>query len=107
MEKAMAQARQESELLELVRQVAEEVLDMDLSDATPQTPLRSLGMDSADQLELVSVLEDHLEVGLPDSVFMELQTVGDLIAAFAGPRPAQPASEGPGPGRGEQRGDAS
>lgn len=79
----MARVLPEKELMELVREVAEEVLDMDLSDATPQTPLRSLGMDSSDQLELVSVLEDRLDVCLPDSQFPELETVGDLTAAFA------------------------
>jgi acyl carrier protein len=90
----MARVRQEKELMELVRKVAEEVLDMDLSDAAPQTPLRSLGMDSSDQLELVSVLEDRLEVCLPDSQFAEIQTVGGLIAAFAELRAAQPAGGG-------------
>ncbi|HUN36903.1 MAG TPA: acyl carrier protein [Trebonia sp.] len=79
----MARILPERELMELVREVAEEALDMDLSEASPQTPLRSLGMDSSDQLELVSILEDRLDVCLPDSAFSELETVGGLIAAFA------------------------
>jgi hypothetical protein len=54
-------------------------------------------MDSADQLELVSVLEDHLEVGIPDGRFMGLETVGDLIGAFTELRAAQPADGGTGP----------
>lgn len=87
--------------MQLVREVAEEALDMDLSDATPQTPLRSLGMDSSDQLELVSILEDRLELCLPDSKFAELETVGGLIAAFAELQSAQPADGE------ERRGDAS
>jgi acyl carrier protein len=98
----MAKALPEQELMELVKKVAGEVLDMDLSDATLQTPLRSLGMDSADQLELVSVLEDRLDVCIPDSQFTELETVGGLIAAFAELRAARPAAGG-----GERRGDAS
>ena len=106
----MAEASQEKELMDLVRKVAEEVLDMDLSDATTQTPLRSLGMDSADQLELVSVLEDHLDVCIPDSQFAELETVGGLIAAFAELRAAQPPAGASTPasvGREERHGDAS
>ena len=95
----MVRIPREKELMELVREVAEEVLDMDLSDATLQTPLRSLGMDSADQLELVSVLEDRLDVGLPDSEFAQLETVGGLIAAFA----ELQAAEADG---GERNGDA-
>jgi acyl carrier protein len=83
METVMVKALPEKELMELVKEVAEEVLDMDFTDATPQTPLSSLGMDSSDQLELVSVLEDRLEVCVPDSQFAALETVGGLIAAFA------------------------
>jgi acyl carrier protein len=93
--------------MELVKKVAEEVLDMDLSEATPQTPLRSLGMDSSDQLELVSVLEDQLEVFIPDGQFTELETVGGLIAAFAELQADQPAGGTTPPGGEERRGDAS
>jgi acyl carrier protein len=106
----MAKALQQQELMELVKKIAEEVLDMDLSDATPQTPLRSLGMDSADQLELVSVLEDQLEVCIPDSQFMQLRTVGGLITAFAELQAAQPADGGSAPAGaddGERADDAS
>ena len=110
----MAKALQEEELTELVKKVAEEAVDVDLSDATPQTPLRSLGMDSLDQLELVSALEDRLEVCIPDSQLKEVATVGDLIAVLAElqtePQPAQPAQDGSRPadaGGGERVTDAS
>ena len=83
-------ARQEKELMELVKKVAEEVLDMDFSDATPQTPLRSLGLDSLDQLELVSALEERLEVCIPDRALTGVETVGDLIAALAALPAGQP-----------------
>ena len=76
----MAKVLQEDELTELVKKVAEEVLDVDLSDATPQTPLRSLGMDSYDQLEFATLLEEHLDVCIPDSKLKDLETVGGLIA---------------------------
>jgi acyl carrier protein len=82
METAMAKVLQREELMELVRKLAEETLDVDLSDATPQTPLRSLGMDSLDQLELVTALEDRLEACLPDGQLNEVRTVGDLIAVL-------------------------
>jgi acyl carrier protein len=78
----MVKVLREEELMELVKNVAEEFLEVDLSDATPQTPLRSLGMDSADQLELVSVLEDQLDIAVPDGQFRELETVGGLIAVL-------------------------
>ena len=100
----MAKVRQEEELTVLVKKVAEEVLDVDLSDAAPQTLLRSLGMDSMDLLEFVSLLEDHLEVCIPDSQLKELETVGGLIAALTELQAAQPARDGSTPaGGGEER----
>jgi acyl carrier protein len=109
METVMAKVLREEELTELVKKVAEEVLDVDLSDATPQTPLRSLGMDSLDLLELVSALEDHLEVCIPDSQLKEVETVGGLIASLTElqmePQAAQPAGDGsrPADAGGEER----
>ncbi len=101
----MAKVRPEEELTELVKKVADEVMDVDLSDATPQTPLRSLGMDSLDQLELVGFLEDHLEVCIPDSQLKELETVGGLIAALTELQAAQPDRDGstPAGAGGEER----
>ena len=90
----MAKVLHEEELTALVKKVAEEVLDVDLSDATPQTPLRSLDMDSADLLELLSFLEDQLEVCVSDSQLQELETVGDLITALAEVQAVQPAGDG-------------
>ena len=106
----MAKVLQEEELTELVKKVAEEALDVDLSDATPQTPLGSLGMDSLDLLDLVSALEDHLEVCIPDSQLKEVETVGGLIAALTELQTAQPARDGSRPadaGSGERTIDGS
>jgi acyl carrier protein len=94
METVMAEALQEKELMELVQKIVEETLEVDLSNATPQTRLRSLGMDSLDQLELVSDLEDHLQVCIPDSQLKELETVGGLIAVLMALQAAQPAGDG-------------
>jgi acyl carrier protein len=81
-EKAMAKGLQEEELMELVREIAEEALEADLDNATPQTPLSSLGLDSSDLLELVSLLEDRLDICVPDSRFKDLETVGSLITVL-------------------------
>jgi len=86
----MADVLREQELIELVKNVAEEALDMDLGDATPQTPLRSLGLDSLDQLELVSALEERLEACIPDSYLNRAETVGDLIKALADLQASRP-----------------
>jgi acyl carrier protein len=110
MEAVMAKVLQEEEFTELVKKIAEEVLEVDLSDATPQTPLRSLGIDSLDLLELVSVLEDRLEVCVPDSQLRELETVGGMIAALTelqAVQLAQDDSTPAGAGGGERPTDAS
>jgi len=86
----MANVRREEELMALLRNVASEALDTDLGDATAQTPLRSLGLDSLDQLELVSALEERLEVCIPDRALTGVETVGDLIAALAALPAGQP-----------------
>jgi acyl carrier protein len=86
----MADALREEELIELVKNAAEEALDMDLGDATPRTSLRSLGLDSLDQLELVSALEERLEVCIPDRYLDRVETVGDLIKALADLQASRP-----------------
>jgi acyl carrier protein len=110
METVMAKRRQEEELMRVVKEIAEETMDVDLSDATPQTRLRSLEMDSLDLLEFVSNLEDHLQVCIPDSQLKELETVGGLIAALMALQAAQPAAGGgrpAGAGDEERPADAS
>ena len=89
-ETGMADVLREEELIELVKNVAEEALDIDLGEATPQTPLRSLGLDSLDQLELVSALEERLEACIPDRYLNGVETVGDLIRALADLRVSRP-----------------
>jgi acyl carrier protein len=110
METLMTKVWQEEELMELVKKVAEEALDEDLSNATPQTRLRSLGMDSVDLLEFVSDLEDHLQLCIPDSQLKELETVGGVIATLMALQAAQPAGDAgtpAGAGDGERPTDAS
>lgn len=89
----MAKSRQEEELMQVVKKVAEEAMDVDLTNATPQTQLRSLEMDSLDLLEFVSNLEDQLQVCIPDSQLKELETVGGLIAALVALQAGQPAGD--------------
>jgi hypothetical protein len=67
-------------------------------------------MDSLDQLEFVSALEDHLELCIPDSQLKELETVGGLIVALMELQAAQPAGDGGAPagaGDEERPADAS
>ena len=50
-----------------------------LDDATPETPLSSLGVDSLMMLEVVLDVQDALDVTIEDSDLRRLHTIGDVI----------------------------
>ncbi len=52
-----------------------------LADVLPETPLAALGLDSLQQVELVAALERRFGRTLPDVVFSQSNTLGDLAAA--------------------------
>ncbi len=94
----------EATLIELLAQTADETLEADLSGTTADTTLESLGMDSLDQLELVTALEDKLGIRVPDTRMNEIKTVGELVSCLLElertrlePLPPEPAP-GPAPG---------
>lgn len=63
---------------ELVRTIPGEV--------TPDTRIRDLGFDSLELVELVMVLEEEIDINLPDDAadtFYQIQTMGELIRWLA------------------------
>jgi acyl carrier protein len=76
----MPKILQESEIVNFLIKTAGEIMETDLSEVTFDTALGSLGMDSLDQLELVTALEDQLSIRIPDEQMRELATVGRLVA---------------------------
>jgi 8-amino-7-oxononanoate synthase len=52
-----------------------------MPDLTPNTPLTTLGLDSLQRLDLAAALEKAFAGHLPDTVFNQAQTVGDLAQA--------------------------
>ena len=68
----------EPEMIQKLKNAAAE-MQLDFGAATEETLLDSLGMDSLDRLELVSILEDALSVRIPDEVLRTIQTVGQLV----------------------------
>lgn len=67
----------------LVREVIRDVLSPDGHDADSlpdETTLASLGADSLDMIDIVSYLEEALDVDLPIEFIEDLDTVGDLIS---------------------------
>ena len=64
--------------LDTLKSILEENLDIDPEKVTEDSTFDSLGVDSLDMLEIITELEDRLDVdfGEPEG----LQNVGDLVA---------------------------
>lgn len=73
---------QRSEILDKVRAVVAETLELDESEVTEQTELKQLGADSFDLLELVTALEDEFNLQVADDALESLNTVGDVVDAI-------------------------
>jgi 3-hydroxyacyl-[acyl-carrier-protein] dehydratase len=58
-----------------VQEDARQVVD----DATPETPLASLGIDSLMMLEVVLDVQDALDVVIEDADLRKMTTIGDVI----------------------------
>ena len=52
-----------------------------LADVTPETPIATLGLDSLQHVELVAALDKSFGRHLPDTVYSQATTLGDLAAA--------------------------
>ena len=52
-----------------------------LADVTPETPISALGLDSLQRVELVAALDRSFGRHLPDTVYSQATTLGDLAAA--------------------------
>ncbi len=55
-----------------------------VEQATPETPLASLGIDSLMMLEVVLDVQDALDVTIEDSDLRQMQTIGDVIGFLEG-----------------------
>ena len=68
----------EPELMELMREVGAD-LQLDLTDVGPETTFESMGLDSLDQFELLTALEDKMELRIPDGKIEKLKTIKDVV----------------------------
>lgn len=55
--------------------------------------LEALAFDSLDKLELISTVEQHFDILIPDERISEIRTISDLLSVVAEPRssPSQAA----------------
>ena len=72
--------RGEEEMLEKIKEMVAEQLNVDAADITEETSFKEdLGADSLDLFELVMALEDEYSVEIPSEDLEKLATVGDVV----------------------------
>jgi len=74
-------ARAQSAAFAAVCQHALALSGTGLADVTPETPIAALGLDSLQRVELVAALDSRFGRHLPDTVYSQATTLGDLAAA--------------------------
>lgn len=65
-------------IIQLFTQAALEVNGKKLDGLTKDTVISKLGLDSVAVMELVSYVEEKLNIRLPDEDLAKVQTIGDL-----------------------------
>lgn len=65
-------------IIQLFSQAALEVNGKKLDGLTKETVISKLGLDSVAVMELVSFLEEKLNIRMPDEDLAKVQTLGDL-----------------------------
>ena len=69
-----------NELLEKMKKLIAERLEIDETKITPNASFREdLGADSLDTYELVYAIEEELGITIPDEKANEFETVGDAL----------------------------
>ncbi len=69
----------EVDILTMFNKIAREVeKGKDLPQITRDSKITALGIDSVSMMEIIGVIEDELDVAIPDEKLARLQTVGDI-----------------------------
>ena len=65
-------------VFEAIAELVAERVEKDVSEITPESSFKELGIDSLDTVELLMNLEDKL--GIEIELDQKVETVGDLVA---------------------------
>ena len=79
----------QEQILSLIRQALGEVAPTrkaDFAGITVETRIDALGLDSIATMEMVSFIEEKIEVTFPDDELARVQKVGDLVGLIQGSR---------------------
>lgn len=70
-----------TELLEMFRRTATDIVEKEYTTLSEDTKLGELGIDSLAMLEIIGALERELKIQIPDEALTGLSTVRDLVNA--------------------------
>jgi acyl carrier protein len=69
-----------ADVLERVRKIIVERLDVDPSEVTPEASIKEdLGADSLDVVDLIMELEEEFDLEISDEEAEKITTVGDVV----------------------------
>lgn len=71
-----------SEIFEKVADIASDVLGIEAGDVTEETTFEDLDADSLDRLQLVTAMEDELDIEIDDEKLEAINSVSDAIEAI-------------------------
>ena len=78
--KAGCLIKERKAMLEKMKEIISEQLNLDTTDVTPETSFKDdLGADSLDLFELVMALEEEYDLEIPTEELTDLETIGDVM----------------------------
>ena len=67
-------------ILEKMKEILAEQLDVDIESITPETDIADdLGADSLDVVEMLMTVEEEFDIEIPDEEIENLKTVGQVV----------------------------
>lgn len=71
-------------MLEKVKEIVAEGLDVNVADLTAETTFESLGADSLDLMDMVMTFEDEFGVEIDTEAIGDLKTIGSVVTYIEG-----------------------
>ena len=71
-------------MLEKVKEIVAEGLDVNAADLTEETTFESLGTDSLDLMDMVMTFEDEFGVEIDTEAIGDLKTIGSVVTYIEG-----------------------
>ena len=71
-------------MLEKVKEIVAEGLDVNAADLTEETTFESLGVDSLDLMDMVMTFEDEFGVEIDTEAIGDLKTIGSVVTYIEG-----------------------